>query len=98
MPGEDHKEEEEDNGRQLPHPLQQGVAIDKHDAGGHQKHGENLVILTIRLFHNKRHRDKIQISLQIEKPSDVHAGQIDIPLRRGYLQILNRLEQIVPGE
>ena len=35
MPGEDNKEEEEDYGRQLPYPLQQGGALDKYDAGGH---------------------------------------------------------------
>ena len=80
MPGEDNKEEEEDYGRQLPYPLQQGGTLDKHDARGHQKHGQNIRILAIRLFHNQRHRDKIQISLQTQKPSDVHARQIDIPL------------------
>ena len=53
MPGEDNKEEEEDYGRQLPYPLQQGGTLDKHDARGHQKHGQNIRILAIRLFHNQ---------------------------------------------
>ena len=98
VPGTVDPQEEESYGGGQPHHLQLGWPLSLHDAGRNKKYNKNQRLRTVRLFHDQRYRDKVQVSLQAKEPVDVHERPINTSLRPTHLQIQHWRKQALSGE